>query len=348
MPSLFTLRRLADKLRRVSAIGRRLWFVAPYCVEIRPVAVPSLAHHQVLVRTAFSGISAGTEMLAYRGQLDADMLVDEAIGALGGTFRYPFTYGYSCVGRVEESRCERRVGELVFAFHPHQDVFVADAEDVVALETDDPRAATMLPYLETALQITLDAGPVFDETVVVIGMGVVGLLTVGLLVRAGARVIAVEPDPWRRAVATEMSAIAVGPEGVLERLDASGCGGGVPLVIEASGDPRALPSALSFLAHEGTVLVASWYGHRDVVVPLGDAFHRRRLTIRSTQVSTIPAHLSARWDRSRRRRAVAELLDSMPLGALATHTVPFDEAAAAYAAIDAHEPGLIHVALGYR
>ena len=64
------------------------------------------------------------------------------------------------------------------------------------------------------------------------------------------------------------------------------------LVIEVSGNPAALPDALRLLAHEGTALVASWYGTRDAVLPLGDRFHRRRLTIRSTQVSTIPARLA--------------------------------------------------------
>lgn len=325
-----------------------MWFVGPRAVEIRSVSLPPLRDGAVLVRTAFSGISAGSEMLAYRGQLDPEMVLDESIGALGGTFRYPFPYGYSCVGRIEASRADgRQAGELVFAFHPHQDRFVVDASDLIDLPSVDPRVATMLPFVETALQVTLDAGPVFAQTVVVVGMGVLGLLTSMMLGRAGARVIGIEPQAWRRDVAAAVGITAAAPEAALGAVTDAGRPHGVPLVIEASGNPAALPGALPLLAHEGTVLVASWYGAQDVVVPLGDRFHRRRLTIRSTQVSTIPAALTTTWDRERRRQAAARLLTDLPVARLATDTVPFEQAAAAFAAVDTGRAGMLHVALGY-
>ena len=99
---------MGGKLTPVTGTARGLWFAGPRRVEFRPVSLPALGDGQVLVRTTFSGISAGTEMLAFRGQLDSEMPVDETIGALGGTFRYPFQYGYSCVGRVEQSRVRTR------------------------------------------------------------------------------------------------------------------------------------------------------------------------------------------------------------------------------------------------
>ncbi len=292
------------------------------------------------MRTTHSGISAGTEMLAYRGQLDPDLPLDETIGALGGTFRHPFRYGYSCVGVVEQGADGVAEGDTVFAFHPHQDRFVVDAGAVVRLDGVGGREATMYPLVETALQITLDAGPVLDDTVVVFGLGAVGLLTCLLLGRAGGRVVAAEPQPWRRQLAEALGVTAVAPD---ELAPSS-----VPLVVEASGNPAALRAALPLLAHEGTALVASWYGTKEVTLPLGAEFHRRRLTIRSTQVSTIPARLGDRWTPARRRRVVAELLGELPLDRLATHTFPFDDAPAAYRALDAGEPGLIHAALGYR
>jgi threonine dehydrogenase-like Zn-dependent dehydrogenase len=124
--------------------------------------------------------------------------------------------------------------------------------------------------------------------------------------------------------------------------------GGVPLLLELSGSPTALGGALDLLAHEGTALVGSWYGRRPVELPLGGAFHRRRLTIRSSQVSTIPAALSGRWDVARRRRAAVALLAELPLPALATTEFAFDDAAAAFEALDAGAPGIVHVALSYR
>jgi 2-desacetyl-2-hydroxyethyl bacteriochlorophyllide A dehydrogenase len=327
--------------------SRSLWFVAPRRIEIRGDELPSVAAGEVSVRTMFSGISAGTELLAYRGELDPDMAVDETIGALGGTFRYPFRYGYSCVGVIEESRSELAEGTVVFAFHPHQDRFVTGAAGVLTLGSVDPRHGTLFPFVETALQITLDAGPLLGETVVVFGLGVVGALTTLMLRRTGARVVAVEPRSWRREIMSGLGADAVAPDDLADALTTHGRRAPVSLVIEASGNPDVLRSALPLLDHEGTVLVASWYGTKEVTLPLGQEFHRRRLTLRSTQVSTIPARLRDRWDADRRRDAVVHLLDDLPLALLATHGFPFGDAGSAYAALDSGREGLMHAALVY-
>jgi 2-desacetyl-2-hydroxyethyl bacteriochlorophyllide A dehydrogenase len=304
--------------------------------------LPPLEDGEVLLRTIYSGISTGTELLAYRGQLDPDLPIDETIGSLGGTFRYPFQYGYSCVAVVEQTRSSVRRGDVVFVFHPHEDLIVAAGSAVIPLGSVDAREATLYPYVETALQITLDAGAVLGDTVVVFGLGVVGTLTSVLLQRAGARVLAVDPQADRREVAARIGVPAAAPDDLPTALDAP-----VPLVIESSGNPDALRQALPLLAHEGTALVASWYGTKAVTLPLGEEFHRRRLTIRSTQVSTIPARLADRWDVDRRRRAAVALLDELPLSVLASHTFAFEDAAAAYRALDTAEPGLLHLALRY-
>jgi 2-desacetyl-2-hydroxyethyl bacteriochlorophyllide A dehydrogenase len=323
----------------------RLLFVAPRHVELAPVDLPDPGPGRLLVRTRYSGISTGTELLGYRGLLDPDLPLDERIGALGGTFRYPFPYGYSCVGEVEHSAGSLPPGTLVFAFHPHQDRFVVGEDDVVALPSGtDPRLATLLPFVETGLQLSLDAGQVAQETVVVLGLGVVGVVTALLLQRAGATVVAAEPSAERRELAGSLGIPAVEPAALAGRLPSQG----VPLLLELSGSPTALAGALDLLAHEGTALVGSWYGRQLVELPLGGAFHRRRLTIRSSQVSTIPAALAARWDVGRRRQVAVGLLGELPLAALATTDVAFEDAPAAYRALDTREPGVVHVALRYQ
>ena len=325
--------------------ARRLMFIAPRRVELAAVDVAEPGPGQVLVRTLHSGISSGTELLCYRGLLDPNLPLDERIGSLSGSFRYPFPYGYSCVGVVERSAGPVPPGTLVFAFHPHQDRFVVAGSDVVVLpEGTDPRSGTLFPLVETALQISLDAGPVAHETVVVLGLGAVGVITALLLQRAGADVLAADPLAGRRALAVSLGVPAVTPDELPSRLP----DGGVPLLVELSGSPTALADALPLLAHEGTALVGSWYGEQEVWLPLGGAFHRRRLTIRSSQVSTIPAALAGRWDVARRRRVAAGLLDVLPLTALATTEVPFEEAPRAYEALDRRAPGVLHVALRYR
>jgi threonine dehydrogenase-like Zn-dependent dehydrogenase len=229
--------------------------------------------------------------------------------------------------------------QAVFAFQPHQDVFAARASDLIPLPGIDPAAATLFPLVETALQVTLDAGSGYRDRVVVLGAGVLGLLTGLLLQRSGWRPLVAEPQAWRRAVAASLGVTATAP-GELAGVQ-------VPLVIDASGNPDAPAMALDMLAHEGTLLIASWFGTKSVELPLGGAFHRRRLTIRSTQVSTIPARLSGTWTRSRRQRETAELLAELPLAELCTHVFAFGDAAEAFRAVDQGVPGLMHAVLDY-
>jgi threonine dehydrogenase-like Zn-dependent dehydrogenase len=197
----------------------------------------------------------------------------------------------------------------------------------------------LFPLVETALQVTLDAGTGYRDRVIVLGAGVLGLLTGLLLQRSGWRPLIAEPQAWRRAVASSLGVTAAAPEELVKEQ--------VPLVIDASGNPDAPAMALNMLAHEGTLLIASWFGTKPVVLPLGGAFHRRRLIIRSTQVSTVPARLSGTWTRSRRRREAVELLAELPLAPLCTHIFAFGHAAEAFRAVDQGIPGLMHAVLDY-
>jgi 2-desacetyl-2-hydroxyethyl bacteriochlorophyllide A dehydrogenase len=329
-------------------MARAVEFTGPRRVSIVEVDPGELESGDVRVRTEFSGISGGTEMLVYRGEVDPELVLDDAIGSLGGTFRYPVRYGYSCVGTVVASRAEDvPEGARVFAFHPHQDEFVLASTDVVPLDAEDPRIATLFPLVETALQTTLDAGPQLGTTAAVTGLGPVGILAGALLSRAGVRVIGSDPLAWRRDAAKSFDVFAVEPDDVDEAIRDATDGLGVPLLVEASGNPRVLDDSLSLLAPEGTALVCSWYGTKSVPLTLGGAFHRRRLVIRSTQVSTIPASQRTVWTREARRKAARGLLSELPLAVLASHEFAFDRAADAFDAVDRHEDGLLHAALRY-
>jgi threonine dehydrogenase-like Zn-dependent dehydrogenase len=326
--------------------ARALWFVEPRRVEIRPVPVEREGDAMV-VRALVSGISAGTELLAYRGGIDPSTPLDETLGAFAGTFAFPFRYGYAAVGTVE-SGGPPEPGTRVFAFHPHQDVFAVRPEDTISVDGVEPRTAALLPLVETALQVCLDAEARPGDVAAVTGLGVVGTLTALLLQRSGVTVIGVEPREDRRTLAAGLGLAVATPADAHETTLARTDGAGADLVVEASGAGEALAAGLGLLRREGTALVASWYGTRDVALPLGRAFHRRRLTIRSSQVSTIPARLSASWDRRRRLRTARDLLTDLPLEAFTTRTFAFEAAGEAFAALDRGEPGLLHAALVYR
>jgi 2-desacetyl-2-hydroxyethyl bacteriochlorophyllide A dehydrogenase len=326
-----------------------IFFVAPRRVEVRPVPIHAPGPGEVLVRAICSGISSGSELLAYRGELEDDLVIDESISSLaGGSFRYPFRYGYSCAGYVEAvgSDVETPVGP-VFAFHPHQERFCLPAAEVVPIGDVPFRQAVLFPLVETALQASLDVGPVADRTVLVTGLGAVGLLVGALLARQGARVLGSEPRSVRRAVAVRFGVEAASPDRIAVLVAEATDGTGIPLLVEASGRPEALASALELLAHEGVALVLSWYGNKPATLPLGGAFHRRRLTIRSSQVSTIPADLQSEWTVPRRREAARELMTALPLDLLATHEFRFADAADAFAAVDGGLEDLLHAALCY-
>src|SRR6202451_499486 len=205
--------------------ARALFHTAPRCVEIRELPTPRPAAGEVLVRTLSSGISGGTERLVYRGEIPSDLALDDTIDALGGTFSYPFAYGYACVGEVAES------GQRVFAFHPHQDVFTAQPGELVPLPAVDPAAATLFPLVETALQVTLDAATGYRAQVIVLGWVGLGLLTGLLLQRSGWRPLLAEPQEWRRAIASSLGVATAAPTEVVNEE--------FPLVIDASGNPDA-------------------------------------------------------------------------------------------------------------
>jgi 2-desacetyl-2-hydroxyethyl bacteriochlorophyllide A dehydrogenase len=324
-----------------------LRFAGPRIIELVELDLPEARADQASVRTLFTGISPGTEMLAYRGEIDPSLPLDETIGALGGTFEYPFEYGYSAVGVIDKPAGGFTEGDVVFAFQPHRSAFVASPKELIPIGDLDARNATLFPLVETALQISLDVGEISDRDVVVVGLGPVGILSSALLARRGGRVVGVDPLAWRRVAANAFGIEAVSPERAPTAIDERSGGRGVAVVVEASGNPDALANSLAWLDHEGLALVCSWFGTKQVPLPLGAEFHRKRLTLRSSQVSTIPSWLQAEWGVERRRKVALELMGELPLEQLATHTFPISEAARAFAAIDGRREGLIHAALSY-
>jgi threonine dehydrogenase-like Zn-dependent dehydrogenase len=200
--------------------------------------------------------------------------------------------------------------------------------------------------VETALQISHDAGIRYREVAVVLGLGPVGILTGILLARSGATVLASDPKPWRRETALACGLEAVSPDGLSDAVRAASGERGADVLVEATGNPDALGESLGLLSTEGVAIVASWYGAKPVTLPLGAEFHRRRLEIRSSQVSTVGGR-AVRWDRRRRLETTRALLPELPLALLSSHTFHFERAREAYAALDRGDDGVVHVALSY-
>jgi 2-desacetyl-2-hydroxyethyl bacteriochlorophyllide A dehydrogenase len=335
---------------RVSNLS--VWFSQPRTVELRQEDDPHLAPDEVRVAAIGSAISHGTEMLVFRGQIPAGLGLD--LPTLRGSFSFPIKYGYASVGRVVETGSAVRDlahGDAVFVHHPHQSAYVVPASMPVRLPSDlDPSLGVFLANVETAVNVVLDAAPRLGERVAVFGQGVVGLLVTQLLRRAGvSQIVAVEPLARRRELACRVGAdVALDPSDASVRLirDLTD-GAGVDIAIEASGHPAALDLALESVVIGGSVVVSSWYGTKTVPVTLGGAFHRRRLRIVSSQVSTIDAALQPRWHTRRRLELARDLLPRLELEALISHRFPIEEAAEAYALVDQHPDEVVQVVLTY-
>jgi threonine dehydrogenase-like Zn-dependent dehydrogenase len=221
------------------------------------------------------------------------------------------------VGEVVEGP-EELVGRTVFCLYPHQDLYCVPARAVVRLpEGLPPERAVLAANAETALNGFWDAQPSEGGRIVVIGAGVVGLLTAWLCEElGGSEVLVVDIDPGRADAAQSLG---------LTFTTGSPAGMDVELVIHASASEDGLRTALETAGVEGTIVELSWYGARDVSLPLGEAFHSRRLTLRSSQVGRIPPAKAAEWThRSRMEKALELLLDDR-LDALITGESAFDD-----------------------
>ncbi len=230
---------------------------------------------------------------------------------MGGTFPFPVKYGYSVVGALND-------GARVFVLHPHQDRFVAPDGLCVAVPNAVPtHRAVLAANMETALNICWDAAPLAGEQILVIGAGVVGLLTASLLARVPAvSVTVVDIDPAREALAVRFGCRFALP---------SAAPADQELIVHASASEAGLRLALDRAAFEGRIIEASWYGDREPAVPLGEAFHARRLRLIASQVGAVAPPMRGRRSFSERLATALALLDNPAYDALLEGPTRFED-----------------------
>lgn len=283
---------------------------APGRGEIRAEALRSVAEGEVLVASLYSGISRGTESLVFSGLVPRSEWQRMRAPFQQGDFPAPVKYGYSVVGRVERGP-DALVGRTVFVLHPHQTRFVVPAADAHVVPDDVPASrAVLAANLETAINGMWDARPHVGDRIAVIGAGTVGCLAAWLAARVpGCEVQLVDINPRRASVAKALGVPFADPSSAARDVD---------VVIDASGAPSGLELALQLAGVEATIVELSWYGDQQVQLPLGGAFHARRLTIASSQVGRVAPSQRARWDNRRRLQLALSLLRHPELDALIT------------------------------
>jgi threonine dehydrogenase-like Zn-dependent dehydrogenase len=321
------------------AQAQALWYVAPRRAEIGAETVPAPAADEVLVRSTNGGISRGSERLVFAGRVPKSEYQRMRAPFMAGAFPFPVKYGYATVG-VVEAGADTLVGRTVFALHPHQTCFTVPADAVVALPASIPaRRAVLAANMETALNAVWDAGPGPGDRIAVVGAGVVGSLTAHLCARLpGTAVTLVDVDPARAELAAALGIGFALPDAAPHECD---------LVVHASGTAAGLATALGCAGDEATVVEMSWHGAGDVAVPLGAAFHSRRLTLISSQVGRVSPRHRPRWTPRRRLAAALDLLGDARLDALLAPAIAFRDLPARLADIFAGDSGVLCQVIDY-
>ena len=283
---------------------RAFWIQSPGVGALRnePLSVP--AADEVQVRTLHSGISRGTEALVFNGRVPVSEYARMRAPFQAGDFPGPVKYGYASTGVVEAGPPDL-LGREVFCLYPHQEHYVVPARAVVPLPPDVPAARAVLgANAETALNGLWDAPPRVGDRVTVVGGGVVGLLLCYLSARIpGTRVQLVDINPQRESLACALGAAFAAPDQAEAERD---------LVFHVSGSPAGLTTALGLAGNEARVVEMSWFGEQSVSVPLGAAFHGRRLQIISSQVGQVaPAQRPRHSHRDRLTCALSLLADPL-------------------------------------
>jgi len=290
------------------------------------------------LRTLATGVSRGTEALVFAGRVPENQYQAMRAPMMGGEFPFPVKYGYSAVGLIEDAPANHappKLGQRVFVLHPHQDRFIAPTAMCIPVPDSVPTPrAVLAANMETALNLLWDAAPLPGERMLVVGAGVIGLLTASLLARIpAAAVTLVDTNPARAALA-----------------HALGCGFALPdaapgeqeLIVHTSASEAGLRLCLASAAFEARIIEASWYGDAAPTLPLGEAFHARRLRLLATQVGAVAPAMRGRRSHAERLALALALLADARFDALLQGPTPFADLPQAMPAI-LRPGGLCHV-----
>jgi 2-desacetyl-2-hydroxyethyl bacteriochlorophyllide A dehydrogenase len=331
-----------------------LYHTAPYTVTVVEETCPHPGAGEVLARTLLSGISPGTESLLYRGQFPHDQPLDDSIPALSDQFSYPLKYGYSSVAEVIGTGSGVKpdwLGRKIFAFNPHESRFCGGIDHVHLLpEHISPENAIFLPNMETALNLVMDGRPIVGERVLVLGQGILGLLTTGILSQFPLEsLVTVDRYPIRREASLELGASeSLDPEkGITRQRIKDLFPDGADLTFELSGSPETLDRAIEYTGFDGRVVIGSWYGSKRSPLNLGGAFHRSRIRLISSQVSTIAPGYTGRWTKERRFLAAWEMVRQLNPSRFITHRFFISDAQDAFHLLDEQPQDSIQVVFKY-
>jgi 2-desacetyl-2-hydroxyethyl bacteriochlorophyllide A dehydrogenase len=327
-------------------------------VTVLEETIPTPQIDEVLIKNVISGISAGTEMLFYHGLMPTDVLLDESITALKQEISYPFKYGYCSVGKViaaGSKYLEYLLNRWVFVFNPHESYFCAKEQQLILLPNNlSPHDALFIPNMETAINLLLDGSPLIGENVLVLGLGVVGLLTTALLQQFPlTTLMGIDLYPKRRDICLTLGAKATFDATKTDlNLQLHDYLKGlkhhhIDLIYELTGNPEALNTAIAFAGYEGRIVLGSWYGTKPCNINLGGKFHRNRIKVIASQVSSLASELRGRWTKTRRFTVALNMLEKIRPARFISHQFHITDANKAYQLLQNHPNDTLLITLTY-
>lgn len=338
-------------------------FTASRTAEVVPEERKPLGDTDVRIRTLYSGISAGTELTAYRGSnpyLNKRWDEDDRLFVDGSTsMEYPVNgWGYEEVGEVAEvgaSVTAVHVGDRIWGTWGHRSETVQTEERAAARILPlgvDPRVGIFSQIGAIALNVILDADIHVGETVAVFGLGVPGQIVAQLARLNGARVIGVDGIAGRRELAQQLGAhhvVDAGQGSVAEAVRSLTGGRGADVCLEVTGNYRALHEAIRTVAYSSRVVAAGFMQGEGAGLRLGEEFHHNRVSVIASQISGVAPALQHRWDQYRLQSTAVGLASDgrLDVTSLISHTLPVSQAGEAFRMLDEHPQDALQVVLSF-
>lgn len=344
-------------------MGSMVRFTAPLTAEVVHEESRPLGADQVRLRTLFSGISAGTELTAYRGTnpyLSKRWDETNRLFVDGSTsFEYPIDgWGYEEVGKVAEvgaSVTKVEVGDRIWGAWGHRSETLQSESHAAArvLPVDaDPRIGIFSQIGGIGLNVVLDADIHIGETVAVFGLGVPGQIAAQLARLNGGTVIGVDAIASRRELALRLGAtVVLDPVdgGVAERIREMTGGRGADVCLEVTGNYHALHEAIRSVAYSSRVCAAGFMQGEGSGLRLGEEFHHNRVAVIASQISGVAPALQHRWNEHRlASTAIGLAVDGrLDVVSLISHTLPIEQAPGAFTMIDKRLEDTLQVILSF-
>ena len=241
--------------------------------------ISSINSGELIVKTLFSGISYGTEKLVHSGKVPNSQKNLMKCPYQEGDFGNDIKYGYINVGKVVDGD-KSYLGSNIFSLYPHQDFYKIPYNEVLIIPDKIPLTRCLLiPNLETAINAIWDTLPSAGDRILVIGAGIVGLLTAYLINKIpGVNLFIVDKDSSKSKIAKKLG---------IKFLDTIPKKFNARFIYECTGDHRVLNSIRNNITVNSTICVLSWYGDKKSEIALGENFFSKRAKLIMSQVSKI-------------------------------------------------------------